>query len=219
MVNFRSISFLFLLVGLASYSYWFSQNDEVWIVPHVSDRTPAAVKDTEEFKKLIETPIKVFKREAATKTIKIGKKESYTYFAMKQFAVDSKKGKNLICIEYPYLRLKFLAEGISVGDQKPVAWVSAPCMIDQSQQTELTYIPLPFGKLERLPAEDHEREFQPNGVKVNLKFEAIINDWPSLWQLQQIEFMREPGSDFDSLIIGNEEIIKALGHPVLVNHE
>ena len=180
------------------------------------DRTPAAVKESEIFKQIIEKPMRVFKREAVAKSIKIRSNNHFTYFAMGQFSVDSSEGKNLICIEYPYVRLKFLAAGISVGGKKNTAWVSGPCSIDKSKSDYITSIPLPFDQRSRWPAQDQDAKYSPKGNNTEVKFESILGDWPELWHLEQVEFMSAPGDSSDAIVLSKSELLRALGRGIFI---
>ncbi|MBY0316598.1 MAG: hypothetical protein K2Q26_13830 [Bdellovibrionales bacterium] len=214
MFHLKSAGFLILLMAFSLYSYWISNKDYQWIVPYMNDRTPAAVRDSGELSTIVEKPLRVFKRESVSHSIRIReKKEKKLTFSMGQFPVNASKGVNLLCLEYPKLRLRFIAEGMSVGGKKPTTTITSPCRVNNENKDYISDIPLPFHESDRLPAQDGE--YGEDAHKVHLDFEEIVGDWPREWILESIEFYKEDMPS-DAIVISREEITSKLGSPIVI---
>lgn len=218
MKHFKSFAFLMLLLCCSMYSYWLSNKDFEWIVPYMGDRAPAAVKDSEEFQKIIEKPMRVFKREAVVSSISIDNRHGRQMFSMGQFPVASAKGPNLICLEYPYVRLNFIADGQAVSGKQPAVKVGAPCQINPKNKDLMSDIPLPFHDLQRWPAQDQHTQYtDPNNMMIDLKFEHMRGTWPNQWLLESVKFSKDPnGESEEQVIINQVEVLNKLGQPVAI---
>lgn len=217
MTHLKSFSFLVLLLAFSFYSYWFSNKDYEWIVPQMNDRTPAAVRESLEWKEILEKPMRVFKRESALSSIRIiERKEKQLVFSMGQFSVMAPKGLNLLCIEYPKMRLKFIAEGVAVNGKSPTAIISAPCRVNSESKDYISDIPLPFHDTERFPAQIKEIEYGDDGHKVHIRTEAIVGDWPREWVLDSVQFYKDDEKNSQGLLITQNEINAKLGGPLVV---
>jgi hypothetical protein len=214
MAHLKSAIFLMLLLSCSLYSYWLSNKDYEWIVPYMNDRAPAAVRDSIDFQKILEKPMRVYKRETVASSISVVQKDGKKYLSMGQFPISGSHGNNLICLEYPYLKLKFVGEGSSVNGKKTVAWLSAPCKINEKNRDFMSDVPLPFGDLQRWPAQDQDVDFSQAGVPVQIKFDQVYGVWPAIWQLESIEFYKDGAGD--KVILDNYEFLQKLGEPVLV---
>jgi hypothetical protein len=216
MAHGKSFVFLVLLLSCSFYSYWLSSKDYEWVVPHVNDRTPASIRGSVDFQNILEKPMRVYKRETVVSSISIGNSEGQSFFSMGQFPVNSNEGTNLVCLEYPYLKLKFVGEGASVNGEKAVAWLSAPCKIDGKNQDFLSNVPLPFGDLERLPAQNQEMAYSMLDIPVRVQFDQIYGSWPILWHLDAVEFYKVDSDSGDKIVLDNYEFLQKLGEPIFV---
>jgi hypothetical protein len=198
------------------YSYWLSNKDFVWIVPHMNERAPAAVRQSDSLQQVIEKPMRVFKKEVVAGSISISQKDGKKYFTMGQFPVPVGEGQNLICVEYPYIKLKFLGDGASVNGKQPTAWINAPCAVSEKNKDFISEIALPFSDLKRWPAQSQEVDFSQPGMPIKVKFEQVLGDWPRLWKLEHVEFHRDQSDSPDRIIFSNYDFMKRLGEPVFV---
>jgi hypothetical protein len=216
MAHGKSFVFLMLLLSCSFYSYWLSSKDYEWVVPHLNDRTPASIRGSTDLQNIFEKPMRVYKRDTVVSSISIGKTEGRAFFSMGQFPVSSTEGTNLVCLEYPYLKLKFVGEGASVNGKKAVAWIKAPCKINEKNKDFLSNIPLPFGDLQRLPAQNQEMNYSMLDLPLRVQFEQIFGVWPNLWQLDAIEFSKDESETSDRIVLDNYEFLQKLGEPVFV---
>jgi len=217
---FKSLSFLALLLGCALYSYWLTNKDYQWIVPYLDERQPAAVRDNQDLGDVVEKPMRVFKRDMVASSIVIRTHEGQQSFSMGQFAVKSPQtgNENLVCLEYPYLQLVFSGEGATLGGRKTEVVVTAPCKMDANSKDYLANVPLPFGDLERRPAEDQEFQLSDPDATSNVKVQNVISgNWPSKWQLERVEFHKDASYQLnDKIILTSEELRQQLGEPFFV---
>lgn len=214
--SFKSFTFLILLLGCSMYSYWLTNKDHQWVVPYINERSPAAVKDSKDYEKILERPLRVFKREAVAASVMIRTHEGQQSFRMGQFPVStSKEQANLICLEYPFMKLTFVGEGASLGGRKTELTVSSPCKMDPQGQESLNEVPLPFQELLRRPAQNQEFKFSDD---IDIKVDNMMGDWPRVWQLKSVEFFRDPSSQepIDKIVISQKELLEKLGEPVLI---
>lgn len=217
MTHLKSFSFLILLLSFSLYSYWYSNKDYVWIVPYMNDRTPAAVKESSLWKDLVEKPMRVFKRDSAAYSIRIREnKTKKLVLTMGQFPVNGSKGINLLCLEYPMIRLKFIADGMSVNGQKPTTTVLSGCRLSSQSSDYISDIPLPFHETDRFPADTRTADYGDDGSQVQLQFENIVGDWPREWVLDSIEFYKDEAPLNESVRITQSEILQKLGSPIVV---
>lgn len=220
MNHFRSFAFLGILVGCSLYSYWLSNRNFDWVVPYVDERAPAAIRDSQDFKAIVGKPLRVFKREAVADSIDIKSKDGKYQITFGQFATNGgTKGPNLMCIEYPFIKLKLQAEGSSVGGKKTEMFVVVPCRT-HSQNTDLVEsIELPFDEIYRKPAQDTQFSHPQGNRSSEIYLKNVFGSWPKQWQLDSIQFLRDT-NDIDSNSpeqISKEEIFKKNRGPVLIN--
>lgn len=216
MAHFKSFAFLVLLLSCSLYSYYLSNKDFQWIVPYMNDRSPAAVRDSIDFKNIIEKPMRVFKRENVASSIAIQKKDDKKFFAMGQFPVAGINGENLICLEYPIIKLKFSGEGMAVNGKKTQAWLTAPCKVSEKNQDYISEIPLPFGEMSRWSVQNQEVDYSQPNMPVKIKFDQVYTEWPVIWQLDSVEFYRDTSEAGDKVIFSHYDFLKKLGEVVLV---
>lgn len=205
-----------LLISCSLYSYWLSNRDYVWIVPYMADRAPAAVRESKEFQEVVEKPLRIFKREAVASSILIDSHKGKQKLSFGQFPVVANKGPNLICMEYPYLRLVWVAEGRAVSGKKTRLLVNAPCKIHPRNRDRVSDVPLPFDEVYRRPAQDQKFQWSDLGLNIEIDAENVYGDWPRLWELESIEFYKEPTGEGETVSLSKAEIIKATGEPLLV---
>lgn len=216
MKHIRSFIFLGLLVSCSLYSYWLSNRDYEWIVPYMTDRAPAAVRESKEFQEILDKPLRVFKRDVVASSIEVDQHGEKSKLSFGQFSVAASHGPNLVCLEYPYVRLSWVAEGRSVSGKKTRVWVKAPCKIHQKNSERVSDIPLPFEELYRRPAQDQSWPWQESGMDLQVDVENVFGEWPRLWELESIEFFKESDKLEDMITLSKQEIMEASGEPLLV---
>lgn len=219
MNHFRSFAFLILLIGCSLYSYWLSNKDFEWVVPYIEERTPAAVRESPDYKALIDKPLRVFKRDAIASSIDVKSKDGKFQVSFGQFATAGNKGPNLMCIEYPFIKLKLLGEGVSVGGQKAELFVIVPCKTKLKNTDMVQDIEIPFDELYRKPAQDVQFTYQQQNFSSEVYLKNVFGNFPKQWQLESIHFLRDTNdiqSDSNEKI-SNDEILKERGEPILIN--
>ena len=216
MNHFKSLSFLALLIVCSLYSYWLSNRDYEWIVPYMTDRAPAAVRESKEFQEVVEKPMRVFKREAVASSIIVDNKAGDEKLSFGQFPVTAAKGPNLICLEYPYMKLVWVAEGRAVSGKKTRLLINAPCKIHSRNRDRVSDIPLPFEEIYRRPAQDQKFLWQKSDMDLEIDAENVYGDWPRLWELESIEFYKDASGEGEAVSLAKEEIVKSTGGPILI---
>ena len=213
----KSLSFLGLLLAFSMYSYWLTNRDYKWIVPFFNERAPAAVRESKDFEQFVERPMRVFKRELVASSVMIQTHEGQHSLSMGQFPVTTAKKENLICLEYPYMRVTFSAEVAALGGRKTQVIVAAPCKVNQKNPEMISNIPLPFGDLSRRPAQNQEFRLLDPVTPVDVRIENVFGDWPTLWHLENIEFFRDANHESaERITISSDDLRAQLGEPVSV---
>ncbi|MCC6137209.1 MAG: hypothetical protein IT287_01135 [Bdellovibrionaceae bacterium] len=218
MNHFRSFAFLVLLIGCSFYSYWLSNKDFEWVVPYMEERTPAAVRESPDYKSLIDKPLRVFKRDAIAGSIDVRSKDKKYHVSFGQFATKGNKGPNLMCIEYPFIKLKLQGEGVAVGGKKAELFVIVPCKTHAKNTDMVNDIEIPFEELYRKPAQDVQFTYQQQNYSSEIYLKNVFGNWPKQWQVESIHFLRDTNdiqSDANEKI-SNEEILKERGEPILI---
>lgn len=218
MNHFRSFTFLILLIGCSFYSYWLSNKDYEWVVPYMEERTPAAVRESSDYKSLLEKPMRVFKRESVANSIEVKSKNGKHHVSFGQFATQGGKGPNLMCIEYPFVKLKLQGEGIAVGGKKPELFIVAPCKSHSKNTEMINDIEVPFEELYRQPAQDMQFSHKQQNFSSEIYLKNVFGNWPKQWQVESIQFLRDTNdihSDTQEKI-SNEEILKERGEPLFI---
>lgn len=217
MKYFKSLSFLVMLLGCAMYSYWLSNRNYEWVVPYMDQRAPAAVRESGKFEEVLDKPMRVFKRELVAASIDVRASDGQHGFSMGQFAVKSSGEDNLVCLEYPYMKLTFSGEGAALGGKKMQIVVSAPCNVDAKNKERISTIPLPFSELSRRPAQNQEFRLMDATSPADVRIENVFGDWPRLWQLENVEFFKDPELESeDRITISAEELRTQQGQPLYV---
>ncbi len=216
MHHIKSFVFLGLLIACSLYSYWLSNREYVWIVPYMADRAPAAVRDSKEFQEVIEKPMRVFKREAVASSLAIDNYKGQQKLSFGQFPVTAGNGPNLVCLEFPYVRLVWSAEGRAVSGNKPRLLILAPCRIHPRNRDRVSDIPLPFDEIYRRPAQAQSFQWDKLGLHLEIEVQHVHGDWPRLWELESIEFYKDPSGEGEILSLAKEEFVKSTGAPILV---
>lgn len=182
----------------------------------MEDRTPAAVRQSPEYSALINKPLRVFKREAVAESIHLKAKDGSYHVAFGQYAIDGAKGPNLMCIEYPFIKLKLEGEGVSVSGKKAEIFIVVPCKTNVKNTDMISDIEIPLEDLYRRPAQ--EGHFQSN-ESTDIYLRNIFGSWPKEWQLESIQFLRDKNDiDINSEEqISNKEILKKRGEPLMMH--
>lgn len=216
--HFRSFAFLGLLLACALYSYWQTTKDFVWIVPYMEDRLPAAIRDSQNYKELIDKPLRVFKREAIASSISL-KPEGHRFFvSFGHFPVQGSKGPNFLCFEYPFVKLKLRGEGMAVAGKQTQLLVVAPCRHQSERSDFISDIEIPFDDMFRRPAQDVQWVHEQGKFSSEIHLINVLSAWPEQWQLESIQFLRDKNdihTDAETSISG-DEIFKNRGGPLLI---
>jgi hypothetical protein len=216
--HFRSLTFLVLLIGCSVYSYWLSNKDFEWVVPYTEERSPAAVRESADFKEIIDKPLRVFKREALASSIEIISKDGKHHFSIGHYAVQGNKGPNFMCLEYPFIKLRLQGEGIAVSGKKAELVIVAPCRTGAKNKDMISPIEIPFDEMYRKPAQDQQFQFQQEKFTTEVHLKNVFGNWPKQWQLESIHFLRDT-NDLEtesSEKIDQKEIFSKNQEPLLI---
>ncbi len=216
MKHFKSLAFLVLLIGCSFYSYWMSNRDFEWIVPYMNDRAPAAIRESKDFQQILDKPMRVFKRETIISSISLESHEGKHKISLGQFPVPGSRGLNLVCLEYPYIRLRLVAEGAAVGGRQTQVFVRAPCNMHPRNRDRVSDIPLPFAEIFRRPAQDQQFSWKDLNLEVDVQIENVFGDWPHLWELESIEFYKDPQNEEDVLKLTKQEFLQVNKEPLFI---
>lgn len=217
--HFRSFAFLMGLIGCSFYSYWLNNRDFDWVVPYLDERAPAAVRESSEYKVLVGKPLRIFKREAVAESIDVQSHEGKHHITFGQFATSGNKGPNLMCLEYPFIKLSFQGEGMAVAGKQPQMFIVVPCKTDAKNTDMIHKIEIPFSEIYRKPAQDMQFTFPQSKSNSEVYLRNVFGSWPKQWQVESIQFLRDT-NDINAEAaeeISNTEIIKNRGEPLLIN--
>ncbi len=197
------------------YSYWWSTAVYQWIVPTMPARVPAAIRDSNDFADVLDRPMRVFRREMVAASVELRIHQEQKFLRMGHFAVGPAAQPNLVCLEYPYVQLKFLGEGASVSGKKTELTVAAPCRVNPDDREYLSDVPLPLSEIYRRPAQNQHFRVESSPMGVDMKIENAAGLWPTSWHLDRILFTREPFGEGD-VVIPRQELMDRLGEPVIL---
>lgn len=219
MNHFRSFAFLIGLIGCSFYSYWWTNRDFDWVVPYVDERAPAAVRESPDYKAIVGKPLRIFKREAVAESIDVQSHQGKHHISFGQFATTGNKGPNLMCIEYPFVKVSLQGEGMAVAGKQPKMFIVVPCKIDANNTDRVTDIEIPFEEIYRKPAQDVQFSYPQKQFSSEIYLRNVFGSWPQQWQVESIQFLRDT-NDIDIEApeqISNTEILKHRGEPLLIN--
>lgn len=207
------------LIGCSFYSYWLNNRDFDWIVPYVDERAPAAVRDSEDYKVLMGKPLRIFKREAVAGSIDVQSHQGKHHITFGQFATTGSKGPNLMCIEYPFIKVSLQGEGMAVAGKQPQMFIIVPCKTDSKNTDMVTSIEIPFSEVYRNPAQDMQFSFPQKQSSSEIYLRNVFGSWPKQWQVESIQFLRDTNDINAEALeqISNTEILKNRGEPLLIN--
>ncbi len=188
-------------------------------MPYLDERAPAAVRESADYKALIGKPLRIFKRDAVAESIDVQSHQGKHHISFGQFATDGTKGPNLMCIEYPFIKVALQGEGMAVAGKQPQMFIVVPCKTDARNSDMVSQIELPFAELYRKPAQEGQYSIPQNNSSAEIYLRNVFGTWPKQWQVESIQFLRDT-NDIDAQApeeISNSEILKNRGEPILIN--
>jgi len=214
----RSFAFLTLLLCCALYSYWQTTKDYVWIVPYMEERLPAAVRESQDYKQLVDRPLRAFKRDVVADSISLKPDGKHFLVTFGHFSVAGSKGPNFLCFEYPFIKLQLRGVGMAIAGKQTRLEVVAPCRHQTETPELITDIEVPFADIYRRPAQDASWTHQQDQFESQISTKDVVGEWPQQWQLESIQFLKDTNDHFvdTDLTITSDEIFKKRGGPLLI---
>jgi hypothetical protein len=193
---------LFFLTSAGSWFYFlrFKHDKYVWLTPKYSDRLTAAV-DSRKLP-LYDSPVKALSQKYLAPYIKANIVDQVWMIEIPLFAVAGKETKwNLSCVEYPYINLVFKAKNMASSGDLPKLSIHANCEIVGDM---IKPIAIPLINLKEAFVLKKETEFNFPESKVTI--ENLYFDWPSSWELDQINLMSDSVSSKNDLSLNYQEL-------------
>lgn len=208
MNRYLSVLVLFVLCFSAGYSVLRSNTDEYLIY-----RDPAAVRNGFDFSHLKGERLQEAVRQRMMSGMILKKSDEGAGISLGHFVfVDDNGEKKSACQAFRKVTLTFEAEGVSIGGDKPQMEVEGRCEAsgDMSIINPL-FIPMANIVGER----PGDGEFQFNQAGVTVRFANVPESWPRMWLLKSVKLTNEKNSE--ALVVESREVVKYLGHPVVLS--
>jgi len=206
-------------LGMTFFLFAFSFGVGYGIMLHTSawgpvTRDPAAIRQVYDFSNLSGSDLTAaMKKRLLAGSAIIREKQSLGvelgHFAMAKITGE----KTLACQEFKKVVLRFEAEGIATGGERPVMEVEGACEFSPDM-TKINPILIPVDKIMAEKPSDGEIQYR-EGHAVTLRFRGLTEEWPTRWLLTSIR-LSNPGEQKE-LLIDSEEVSQILGRPMMVN--
>jgi hypothetical protein len=180
------------------------------------NRDPAAVRQVYDFSGLTGSELThAMKKRLISAATVVREKESLGvelgHFALAKFGAHNEK--TLACQEFEKVILRFEAEGVATGGERPVMEVEGPCEFS-SDMMKINPIFIPVDKIMAEKPLDGELQYH-EGRPVTLRFQRMPDEWPTHWILTAVR-LSNPAQQKE-LLVDAEEVSQLLGRPMMVN--
>lgn len=206
-------------LGMTFFLFVFSFGVGYSIMLHTSDwspvnRDPAAVRQVYDFSSLSGSDLTAAMKKRLLSGSSIVHEKQSLGVELGHFAMAKITGeKTLACQEFQKVTLRFEAEGIATGGERPVMEVEGACEFSPDM-TKINPIFIPVDKVLAEKPSDGEIQYR-EGHPVTLRFRNLTEEWPTRWLLTSVRLSNS--GEQKELLIDSEEVTQILGRPMMVN--
>lgn len=206
-------------LGMAFFLFIFSFGAGYGVMLHSSDwgpisRDPAAVRQVYDFSNLSGSDLSNAMKKRILSGSSVIRKNQSLGIELGHFAMAKLTGeKTLACQEFQKVTLRFEAEGVATGGERPVMEVEGACEFS-ADMTKISPIFIPVDKVMAEKPSDGEIQYREE-KPVTLRFHGMTEEWPTHWLLTSVKLSNS--GDQKELLIDSEEVGQILGRPMMVN--
>ena len=173
-------------------------------------RNPAAIRRSFDFSHLEGSALQLASRRRLVTDAQVVLAESgMVGVELGHFLTRDDSGRQVFACEfYDRVSMRFEAEGVADGGEKPGMVVEGPCSVPLAEDlNRMAPIYIPVARIMGMPAADSEALTFPDIAGVQYKFSSVGTQWPRHWILQGIRLFNqhEPTRDIS---IGAAEMRK-----------
>lgn len=202
-----SILGLFVVCFLTGYGLLKSQTDEYLI-----NRDPAAVRANFDFSHLQGEKLNTAIKQRLLTGLEFRKRTDGASIGLGHFLfLDQRGEKKLACQEFGKVVVAFVADGMSVGGEKPEMEIEGRCEYSPDM-ARINPLYLPIAKIVGERPGDGEFQFN-EGSAVTVRFTNLPEEWPRTWLLKSVKLVNDSGSQ--AVVVESEEVARYLGHPMV----
>lgn len=165
-------------------------------VKGMSGRLPAAIKKDLDFSRLNGAELMMASQKRLLTAARVVTDKNAVGIEFGQFIIRSDEGqRQLACDFYDRVRVRFEADGLASGGEKPQMEVNAPCATSSDlARTEPIWIPA--NEIIEGRAVDGEATFA-SVERTSFKFSQMMDKWPKRWAVTEVTLYREsePGRE------------------------
>ncbi len=125
---------------------------------------------------------------------------------------NSKGEKKLACDEFNKIILNFVAEGYSVGGEKPTMEVEGRCEFT-TDLTKIRPLIIPIDKILGDKPGDGEFQFR-EGQAVSVRFASLAEEWPHKWLLHAVRLTNDQTKE--NFTVESQDILKYHGNQIII---
>ncbi|MGZ3803201.1 MAG: hypothetical protein ACXVB4_03250 [Pseudobdellovibrionaceae bacterium] len=205
-------------LGMAFLFFIFSFGVGYGVILHTSEwepvsRDPAAIRQVYDFSNLSGMSLtNAMKKRLLSGSTVIRKNQSLGvelgHFAMANIAGE----KTLACQEFQKVSLRFEAEGVAIGGERPVMEVEGACEFSEDM-TKINPILIPVDRVLAEKPADGEFQYR-EGTPVTIRVHGLSAEWPTRWILTSVRL--SSSADQKELLIDSNEVSEILGRPLMV---
>lgn len=178
------------------------------------NRDPAAIRQVFDFSNLTGTDLTDAMKKRILNGSTVVREQQSLGIELGHFAMAKITGeKVLACQEFNKVILRFEAEGIATGGERPVMEVEGACEFSPDM-TKINAIFVPLDKILAEKPSDGEIQYR-EGKPVTLRFHGLTEEWPKRWLLTSVRLSN--AAEQKELLIDADEVAHILGRPFVLN--
>lgn len=213
------VVFFFFMIALGVFVAQFSWNGVVYLSEAElrNARSPAAIRRDLDFSLLNGADLVTASQKRLVTAARTVSEKGDIGIELGHFVTRGADGRReLACDVYDRVSLRFEAEGIAEGGEKPTMEVESPCTMSRDiTMIEAVWIPVQRIMSERSTDMDLSLD-ERNGSKVSFKFSNMTSDWPTQWRLASVR-LSDNDQKGPEVSLAGRELRDLLKKPMVLN--
>ncbi len=180
-----------------------------------NSRNPAAIRHDLDFSRLEGAELVTATQKRLVTAARVILRDGLVGVELGHFVTrDSKGQKRLACdMLYNRLHLRFEANGVASGGEKPVMEVDGPCLTSNQDISAIEPIWIPVREILKTQATNEDLDFNDG---VQFKFLNMSGDWPVSWSLESVR-LYDQESTAQEVKISAQELHELREKPFVIN--
>ncbi len=210
--------FVFAMVGVGFFvnlnSKQFPLEKQNFSSVAPTSRDPAAIKKIYDFSSLKGQPLESALKHRLLNEVRVYQEVASVGLEFGHFVLQGPDGaKTFACQKYSKVLIKFEADGVAVGGEKPQMEVESDCLIS-ADINFMNPIWIPVAKIRGEPVADGEFDFREQ-QKTKVRFSHVSDSWPKNWVLKSVTLLDTETSQ--NLEVSTEDLKKQNAKPITVD--